>query len=593
MSATPTPNPSCPVTNAVTLPNPALSPQAGWDGSIISLYAFNPDQATATSQVYLQTLEPLPFSNGDSLAVGNTGSLTLNQTRDGEPIVQYDLIFAQPNNLFPVQSVDAMLDLTTLTYPPITVTNPPATATAGATNSNSSTVNAWLFCQAINAYPTSKMALQFASLLTSFDQTSASVSGIETAFSNFFQSYPNYQNVNLDSYVLVSSYLAAYANAWANFADSYTFYLYADASTSAGKVVFTRQTLPGGIASVTDSNGNYTITYYATETDTTGTPLYFSYAMLVSSLTDAVPAICLQCSYHSFAKLTRSKQDKGIIVPFLFGRINNQKVFGINRQAADQPAPTDLEQQSNQDTDTDSSSASSSWNGTTIALTVVGIVASMAIIGAGLNYLWKWYQRRLRMQQLEPLLRLLEPKKGISDDVDISMEDLASSSQALAQENFNRMGNGRAEVYPANSLDQALQIVCDKRLEEDDEFTLIIEEDELNDLSEILSNQAEYGEDEREENEQSDIEDDEVAVRDQIVNPQKGDVKNDQSQANQIGKSEVENAELEGKKLNSQQQLEAKNAQENVEEVDDGIKEDDAKEQQKKDDEDESSDEDA
>ena len=197
------------------------------------------------------------------------------------------------------------------------------------------------------------------------------------------------------------------------------------------------------------------------------------------------------------------------------------------------------------------------------------------------------------MQQLEPLLRLLEPKKGISDDVDISMEDLASSSQALAQENFNRMGNGRAEVYPANSLDQALQIVCDKRLEEDDEFTLIIEEDELNDLSEILSNQAEYGEDEREENEQSDIEDDEVAVRDQIVNPQKGDVKNDQSQANQIGKSEVENAELEGKKLNSQQQLEAKNAQENVEEVDDGIKEDDAKEQQKKDEEDESSDDDA
>ena len=174
-------------------------------------------------------------------------------------------------------------------------------STVSTSNTNTPNVNAWLFCQDISANVTGPMAQQFVQMGAGLMQTAQSANDIDTAVNGFFQSYPEYQNVTLDNYVLVNSYPYTYANAWANFSSSYTYYLYADPGislTPAGKVVFTRQALQGGSVPVTDgqgnrnSNGNYAITYHQDDNDTTGMPLYFSFAMLVSSLTVCL-CLCL------------------------------------------------------------------------------------------------------------------------------------------------------------------------------------------------------------------------------------------------------------------------------------------------------------
>ena len=118
---------SCLVTNAIVLPSPALSPQTSRDGSLVCINAYNhPD--TDILGFYQQTLQPLAFAGGNTLAVSKTDTITLDQTRNGQPVTQYDLIFAQTDNLFPVQNLGEMLDLTTQTYPPITLPAPPARA---------------------------------------------------------------------------------------------------------------------------------------------------------------------------------------------------------------------------------------------------------------------------------------------------------------------------------------------------------------------------------------------------------------------------------------------------------------------------------
>ena len=308
--------------------------------------------------------------------------------------------------------------------------------------SNTPNVNAWLFCQDISANVTSPMAQQFVQMGTGLMQTAQSANDIDTAVNSFFQSTQDYQNVTLDNYVLVNSYLYTYANAWANFSSSYTYYLYAEPAaggislTPAGKVVFTRQALQGGSVPVmdgqsnTNANGNYAIAYHRDDNDTTGIPLCFSFAMLVSSLTDAVPAICFQCTYYPLFKLTLSNDDIGTIVPILFGNVNGQKLLGVNLQQNGNQIAVKAINLENQGEDQDGNADSSVWSWWAIMLTVVGCVVGIGLLFGGI------YKLRARARKGEDLLdainRLEEQEaanKGnpdggkIEDEVKSQLED--------------------------------------------------------------------------------------------------------------------------------------------------------------------------
>ncbi len=353
---------NCQVTNNLTPPSAssALAPQTNWDGSVICINAYN--TGAGTQQFFEQTLQQLPFSQGNSLAAGDTDTVTLNQTLNNQPVTLYNLIFAQPDNLFPVQSYGEGQSLNaktnTFTYPNITLKTP-APPTGSGTNSNSPTVNAWIFCQNLWAYPNSTMATDFLSIgstqYSNAKAATASADSIQKEMDNFFQGYPEFQNVTFDSYELVTSYLFAFVYAWANFAPTYTYYLYqastaSDSDTTAGgttyvaagMVVFTQQsgnptvstqgTSPGDW--VTNANGNYQIYYYPVAGNTSnGQELYFSSQQLVSSTTDPVPSICLQLTYCSLSTITQLNADWGNIQPVMIGNVEaSQVVLGVNLQ---------------------------------------------------------------------------------------------------------------------------------------------------------------------------------------------------------------------------------------------------------------------
>ena len=354
MATTTTASNTCSVTNSVTLPTPAstaLAPQTGWNGSIICINGYNPT-TTGTAQGYEQTLQQLPFASGNTLAIGETSTVTLDQTLNGQAVTLYDLIFAQADNLFPVQSSGVMQNFKTLAYPPITVsTSTPSTSSTSSSTSSTSasttaattalpnpTVNAWLFYQNINAYPTSNMAQQFATVGNDTTANATSTSDVTSSVNSFFQATDDYTNVTLESYTLVTSYLAAYAFAWANFESSYTYYITATTSsgaTSAGTVTFTQAAAnANGFPPLTDTNGsgnsNYTITY--TDAQGATTPLYFSSGQLVSDMNEEVLSICLQCNYASLSTFSNLPTDWATIVPTLCGTAFSQTVVGVNWQ---------------------------------------------------------------------------------------------------------------------------------------------------------------------------------------------------------------------------------------------------------------------
>ncbi len=305
-------------------------------------------------------------------------------------------------DMFLLQSVGETLDSTTQAYMPIRAPTFPD-------NANSPTANAWLFCQDISADPASPMAQQFVQMGTRVMQTAQSATDIETAVNGFFHSTQYYQNVTLDSYISVNTYLYTHANAWANFSPSYIYYLYADSSNSggpltpAGKVVLTQQPLQGNSVPVTDSqgnanaNGNYAIHYYRDDKDTTGTPLYFSFAMLVSSLTDAVPAICFQCTYYPLFKLTLSNGDIGTNVPILFGNVNGQKLFAVNMQHNANQIAVKAINLENQEGSQDSNAEAGAWSWWEVMLTVVGCIVGIALLFIGIYKL----KERLRIADEE------------------------------------------------------------------------------------------------------------------------------------------------------------------------------------------------
>ncbi|CBS89323.1 protein of unknown function (plasmid) [Azospirillum lipoferum 4B] len=309
-------------------PATPAQPQTGWNGDIVVINAYN-SAPSGTQQGYEQTLALLPFTGGNTLAPSATDSITLDQVLNGVPMSIYDLLIAQANNLFPVQVVSEMMSFTTFDYQAITVE--PSAANADPF------IGAWQFYQIITADPSCNLATGFTAACNSASSSAAQSSDVDSTVNQFFKGTQSYQNVTFASYVAVSTYLTSFAAPWANFQNSYTYYLYVSGGEGTeakayGSVAFVLNQA-SGLPSPTDPSSGYTITY----TDTSGntTPLYFSKGQLVSSTTQDNPPICLQMAYSPLSTFTGQSSDYNTIMPMTSGIVNGQQVVGVNEQQSD------------------------------------------------------------------------------------------------------------------------------------------------------------------------------------------------------------------------------------------------------------------
>ena len=525
MATTTTASNTCSVTNSVTLPTPAstvLAPQTGWNGSIICINGFNPT-TTGTAQGYEQTLQQLPFASGNTLAIGETSTVTLDQTLNGQAVTLYDLIFAQADNLFPVQSSGVMQNFKTLAYPPITVsTSTPSTSSTSSSTSSTSasttaattalpnpTVNAWLFYQNINAYPTSNMAQQFATVGNDTTANATSTSDVTSSVNSFFQATDDYTNVTLESYTLVTSYLTAYAFAWANFASAYTYYLTATTSsgaTSAGTVTFTQAAAnANGFPPLTDTNGsgnsNYTITY--TDAQGATTPLYFSSGQLVSDMNEEVLSICLQCNYASLSTFSNLATDWATIVPTLCGTAFNQTVVGVNWQVP--PTEEDWEQKTQQGLNNFFNS-----NGVHDFMEITGLLMGLKLLWDGVAYLKEKFAKTEAEEAKETETEedddatkeeLEEDEDPTSEESDADHEDVTDDqSEAVSdqQDIADRLGtdadgNPLVTVVKPSDVPDTQQNLANEKADQDNQEDTELEEDELEGEQDELEDEAELG----------------------------------------------------------------------------------------------------
>jgi hypothetical protein len=252
-------------------------------------------------------------------------------------------------------------------YPAITITAEDASQMASAL----------AFTQKISAFPNSNLATSFTNLLTA--DADKTLIQMEDDVKQFFQTTPDYTNVDFASYMLASTYVSTFLPQWIYATDvpylpaqadppahpqvyahtEYSYWLYAStdmgggsngasAASCSGRVTF-------GVGTVSPPAGqsysnNYPLTITGSPTDPncgvkaylmqeyyqiptgTGTPLYFNNGQLVDDVN--TPTICLQTGFALKSSFTRDITDT-TLWPILTGTMGGAKVIGVPMRPED------------------------------------------------------------------------------------------------------------------------------------------------------------------------------------------------------------------------------------------------------------------
>jgi hypothetical protein len=465
---------TCSVTNSSTAPGSnGNAAQVNWDGSVVAINAYNTSD-TDTTQGYAQTLALLPFSGGNTLASGATDTITLDQTIvvNGKtvPVTLYDLIFAQSNNLFPVLDVSEAQTFTApYTYPAITIPGPASAAAA----------NTLLFLQDIWSFPSSTLAKDFSQTINNTTQNAGSSSGMTQALNAFFANTESFTNVTFASYIAVSTYINTFAFAWANFAASYTYYVYQSSggstgsgATLLGEVTFTSNG-SSGLPSLTDTSGGYTISF--TPTGGTSVPLFFSQQQLVSDLSSSQPSICLQLSYMQLSQFTGNATDATNLVPVAFGNLNGNQVIALNAQnSTDSGFLTSVENFFNS-------------KGMQLVLQVLGLMMGIKMLAEGAQWLYKKFRGDEQANDGNPV----EPQQAAADRQ--QAQGVEDNIQQQQQDVADRLGAENPVDVPDSDSDVETD---ESDTESDEEYTdteeeVDSEEEEITEQSDELEEEAE------------------------------------------------------------------------------------------------------
>ena len=260
----------------------------------------------------------LTATTSNVLPVRTVGTLALpsyNIPGTSTPVNVYGLMACQANNFFPIDSYWRSVQQGVV--PAITLPSP-------SPCNSSSAANAYVFLQNLLAYPTSPLAQQFTAVLNAASSPTSSGNG-STTIDAFFTSSADYQNVNYEIFSAVMNYVQAFPYAWANFASSFTYNVYAEQLTCLGTVVLTLQnTAPTTVA---EALAAYTITWFPS--GQTPVTLSFSGGQFVAPESAGFSGICLQTVFMDMAALSGDPSDSGTPTQALIGLINGINVFAI------------------------------------------------------------------------------------------------------------------------------------------------------------------------------------------------------------------------------------------------------------------------
>jgi hypothetical protein len=231
------------------------------------------------------------------------------------------------------------------------------------------------------------------------------------------------------------------------------------------------------VPSPTDTSGGYTISYSFIGLPTPPTPLYFSSQQLVSSTSEDIPPICLQCSYAQLSQFTGKASDATNLVPIIFGNWNGQQVIGVSY---DQPNDPDF-----------IASVENFFNskGMQLLFQILGLVMAAKMIGEGIS----WLQGKLAKTQQEnggeaPNAQQLQEAQGQAAQVE-------GQIQAAEQGVANRLDAGvqvlAVEQIPdvQDMVQQAAEQEAVEDQVQEEEGELQAEDEEIEALAEVGVNQ--------------------------------------------------------------------------------------------------------
>lgn len=286
---------------------------------------------TDDSQVaYGQSLTRWTTTEGStSIKAGATGTIVLDDTHDynGTPTYTkvYSIIYAKPDNLFPVKIKGSMLVSKTQSYTPVTITGDDATVMTQTQE----------FVQTIMANPTSPLAQNYATAMKAANDSATSDTGMDDQVSTFFANTDDFKSVTMDSVIAVQSYYDNFPYVWANYQNTKSFYFYStDGTTVAyeGSIALTipaapttDKSLPGFSFAFTDANNNTTALKYIN-------------GLFLDD--KDVPKISLSGLFVKKSMLTKDQADD-VIVPILTGTIHDIKVLGYEDKPKDVNKPDD------------------------------------------------------------------------------------------------------------------------------------------------------------------------------------------------------------------------------------------------------------
>jgi hypothetical protein len=407
--------------------NVSVTNQTNTAAAILDAY----DPSAQPGEPQANQIYALPMSLRQTLTGAQTIGANANASVVLDPArIIYDLVFARPADLFPLQNSSVMQNVISGAYPPVNI---------DATSPDQLTL-ALTFYINLLTYPTSNIAVQYNAAVSGAANNGDSDSAIESAVAAFFQSTTNYKTLTLNSVVTVQTYARSFAYVWAgftqgfaSFSNSIKYYLYSPGTAAAGSneatptyqgaLSMTKSSSPPNPADPTDRTGAYQIVYTDPNGKTTG--MLFSGGQFVSDNSD-FPSIALRGTFILKSSLTNQATDN-VIVPIVNGAVNGVQVMGTTTQQS-----------------TSGGETSDFWSFfhpktfgeyLTLITTAFGLVMGLEWIGAKAKGVVDWFRSRNKPPEQSEISKMREEMNKLGDEL-----------KAKQQEILDKLGNKDAKV---------------------------------------------------------------------------------------------------------------------------------------------------
>ncbi len=301
--------------------------------------------STNAIKVYNQDLEILPSITGETvISEGGKQTFLLNQhykdPDSGQMVYSslYNLMASTKAWYYPVDNMGVMQLFSK--YAPQTITKA----------EQKSIEDAATFYQTISAYPTSQLAKNYQTAMTSTqtnaanqaDGSSSSSDNIANAISggadNFFKSTKGFKDVTLSSLVAIESYYKKFCFVWAQYKKSVTYYLYSN-DGKATSFVGTLSLERASSIDLTKLNSGYACTFTPASDpkDTTSVDvdaskakiLTYSDGLFVDDVNKDIPAVAVKGTFQLKRLFTQVPTDSQIIT-VMTGTIDGAVCIGFD-----------------------------------------------------------------------------------------------------------------------------------------------------------------------------------------------------------------------------------------------------------------------